>query len=249
MKPSHRKAIAAEIRAHIATSPEMPALNNGWGGYFRDESDVCITLAGKTRVRIRNHPTTLEEVARTIERGDPWRDPYTWTAPMEIDVLKMDAVKHCGTPAAALATIRRQLTLQGESMEPADVKRCERAASLIEAHIAADIRDTELKAAEDALEARIAAGREPDSMEIVDTDTEVQIVHRGWRYIGTVLSCKIGPHPILGAKHPTAVYTVRVTHKKETRKKRYAFHPIRPATMEKIIWRDVKILNPELATA
>jgi hypothetical protein len=51
-------------------------------------------------------------------------------------VLAMDAVRHCGSPEAALETIRRQLDTQGESMDPADVKRCERAARLIESHIA-----------------------------------------------------------------------------------------------------------------
>ena len=51
-------------------------------------------------------------------------------------VLAFDSVRHCGSPEAAAETIRRQLDTQGESMDPADVKRCERAIVEIRKYLA-----------------------------------------------------------------------------------------------------------------
>jgi len=240
--PQHRRALAAEIRAHIATSPATPPWNNRWGGCLTHPTDVHLKL-GPMSIRLRNHPDNLEAVARRIESGHggcATKDYHS--TPAKPDILKMDAVRHCGTPEAALATIRRQLAIQGQDMHPADLKRCERAASLIEAHLAAEKLVAEQEAAEEALEARITAGRVPDNREITPLGTEVAFNHEYRRYIGTVETCEIGPHPILGKQHPSAVYAIRATHLKETKGKRYAFHPIRPVTLKRIIALDVKIL-------
>lgn len=239
--PKHRKETAAEIRSHIATSPARPPAGR-WEPHHPHESDVSVTLAGKTRLRIRNHPDTLEAVARRIETGKAlFRDPYTTTVP-NTNILKFDAVMHCGSPEAAAATIRRQIAAQGADMHPADVRRCERAASLIEWQVEAEIREAREAACEEELEDRIAAGRQPDMQEVIAPGTEVCVTHNHRRYLGTVTACKVGPHPVLGKGHPVAVCTIRASHAKETRGKRYAFHPLtRPTTLNKAIWGAITI--------
>lgn len=166
--------------------------------------------------------------AATLLREKAGRRALSPSTAMETDVMKMDCVRHCGSPQAALETIRRQLATQGMDMDPAAVKRCERAA---------------LKAEDESLVARVAAGKEPGASEILAPSTEVAVKHGYQGYLGTVSACKIGPHPVLGKKHPVALYTVSVSHIRETRQKRYAYYPSKPKKIEKLIWKDIRVLS------
>lgn len=165
------------------------------------------------------------------------------TTKKEPGVMDLDAVKHCGSPEAALATIRRQLDTQCESMDPVDVKRCERAAALIKDHIEALAREAAQKAEDEALDDLIAEAWEPGmSQTDIPAGTPAKITYSYRDYLGTVLTCKIGPHPILGKRHPVALYTVTVSHIRETREKRYAFHSTKPKVLKKLIWNQIRIL-------
>jgi len=193
-------------------------------------------------LRIRPTYRALTEAAAMMLGKAGRRATYACGA-METDVPEMDAVKHCGSPEAALATIRRQIDTQGESMEPADVKRCERAARLIENYLEVCARQTAMEVENNALLARIEAGKEPDWITLGATGLEVVVTGNDHReYLGTVSVCKIGAHPILGAKHRVALYTVTVSHIRETREKRYAFHPVKPKTLKRLTPKQVRIL-------
>jgi len=217
-------------------------------------------------IRIRSTLRALTEAAKWLrydapraggKRGGVWLTP-TATRPLPVfpqgceatfhgsnrgapltGVLAMDAVRHCGSPEAALATIRRQLDVQGESMDPADVKRCERAAKLIEAHIEERAREAEQAAADEAEAARIAKGVVPGNLDAVPEGAEV-LIKEGYReYLGKVVSHAKGSHPVLGPKYPAMLHTVAVTHIRETRGKRYGYHPAKKRT----VLKDVISLN------
>jgi hypothetical protein len=128
-------------------------------------------------------------------------------------------------------------------MEPSDVKRYERALRLIEEHIEAVARKVAQKAEDDALLARVAAGKEPDNQSITTAGTEVHVKHHYREYLGTISGCKLGPHPLLGKNHPTALYTVTISHFRETKKGRCTFHPVKAKTFKKIIWNQIRILG------
>jgi len=193
-------------------------------------------------IRIRSTYRALTGAAALLRENAGRRARCSCTA-METDVLKMDAVRHCGSPEAALATIRRQLATQGESMEPADVKRCERAARLIENYLEKCARTATLEAENNVLLARIEAGKEPDWATLGAAGLEAVVTDKDHReYLGKVSVCKIGAHPILGAKHRVALYTVTVSHIRETRDKRYAFHPVKPKTLKRLTPKQVRIL-------
>lgn len=181
--------------------------------------------------------------AATLLKAKAGRRALSPSTAMETDVMKMDCVRHCGSPQAALETIRRQLATQGMDMDPAAVKRCERAARAIEAHIEKEAHEAALKAEDESLVARVAAGKEPGASEILAPGTEVAVKHGYRDYLGTVSACKIGPHPVLGKKHPVALYTVSVSHIRETRQKRYAYYPSKLKKIEKLIWKDIRVLS------
>jgi hypothetical protein len=89
----------------------------------------------------------------------------------------------------------------------------------------------------------IKSARVPDNTDTSTPEgTPVHVVHDYRKYLGTVLSVKIGPHPILGAEHRTALYAVRITHILETRKKRYAYFPTKPRTVKRLIALSIAIL-------
>lgn len=190
---------------------------------------------------IRSNFWSLKDAATLLRNhSKPYAlRPFSRT---ETDVLKMDAVRHCGSPAAALKTIRRQLDTQGKSMVPADLKRCERAARLIEGHIANETLVAAQAAEDAALLARIAAGEVPDSLAITLTGTHVAVTHDCRHYLGTVSSCKIGPHPTLGAKHRTAIYTIKVSHIRETQSSRYAYFWAKMPDLKRVIALGIRIL-------
>ena len=155
----------------------------------------------------------------------------------------MDSVRVCGSPEAALTTIRRQLEIQGESMDPSDVKRCQKAARDIENHLEVERVKAERAAADDIVNQRIKTGRKPDTLEIVPEGTEVELVANNGLYLGMVLSCKLGSSTICGRKEVVAVYKIEVTHKKEWRDTRFLPLPPRKRTTKKALWNDITILN------
>lgn len=233
MKPFPDFNTAAGIRAVAEHLDGLAADPANWEQGTPDHRIGHITVYSTHRA--------LTSAATLLRGKHKWKDHYTTKETP--NVMKMDCVRHCGSPQAALETIWRQLATQGMDMDPAAVKRCERAARAIEAHIEKEAHEAALKAEDESLVARVAAGKEPGASEILAPGTEVAVKHGYRDYLGTVSACKIGPHPVLGKKHPVALYTVSVSHIRETRQKRYAYYPSKLKKIEKLIWKDIRVLS------
>ena len=190
---------------------------------------------------------SLKLAADILERGRRRASAHRNTVE-QTPVEEMDAVRVYGTPEAALVAIERQLAAQSADMDPAAVRRAESGANRLRHHIEAEAELARLEADDDALRARIAKGTVPGNIDIeTPVGTEVHLIHEHRNYLGTVESCKMGAHPILGSKYPSVLYTVRVTHILETRDKRYAYHPMKPKTFTKILGISIAILQTAAA--
>jgi hypothetical protein len=140
-------------------------------------------------------------------RSGAWVKPEpSFTAPWDRekpDVLKLDAVRVCGTPEAAAATIRRQLDMQGESMDPADKKRAEKALAQIETHLWRLAEKERSEATGAAMLDRIYDARRPAREEVLPDGTEIV----SGRYLGTITGSKTAKN---GAVSHSAAFTLEL---------------------------------------
>jgi len=245
-KPRATQARATQARFDFNTRKGILAVADHLDSLALDTSIHDDTWQARHHVgMLRILPTFsgfTRAAAQLRENAGRWYGREYVCKAMETDVAKMDAVRHCGSPEAALATIRRQLDAQGENMEPADVRRCERAASLIEAHIEKAAADAAQAAMDEAEAKRIAKGTQPGWTDLLAPGTEVFVTHAYREFLATVSASKVGPHPILGKQHPVALYTVEVTHLRETRHGRYAMHPVKRKVLKKLIPKNLLTL-------
>ena len=137
------------------------------------------------------------------------------------DIHKFDAVRYYGTPEAGLAAIRRQLGIQSGDMDPADVKRCERAAGMLEHHIWKEAEAAWKKAEAEAEAACFDASTKADPKNPPPAGTEVYVTPHGYTYKGTVTGSAMKRDRILGKKIPHV--EVQLTHKRETVGRLWAF--------------------------
>lgn len=178
----------------------------------------------------------LRAAADVIERRGSERAERPSTG-LPDDVLKFDAVRLYGSPEAGLAAIRRQLGIQSADMDPADVKRCKRAARMLESHL---YRLAERKAAEDAAEAEaqtLATAKPMDPKNPPPVGAEVFVNANYREFKGAILEIKDKPHRILGKKEPHA--RVQFTHKRKTVDGIYGFVYHRKMAAQWVCCRDI----------
>ena len=194
-------------------------------------------------LRLNPDALSLKTTAAMLRKGAPeagkprsgvWVKPApSFTFPWDRekpDVLKLDAVRVCGTPEAAAATIRRQLDAQGESMDPADVKRAEKALAQIDHHLWMIAEKARSEAAGEAMLARIICASHPAREEVLPDGTEIV----SGRYLGTITGSKTAKN---GAVSHSATFTLEVSRRDGT-----TSHMRRPKTYKALRHDEFTIL-------
>jgi hypothetical protein len=173
--------------------------------------------------KIHDNITALWRAAELLRSNATYSGSRGSTA-IPDSVWSLQAVRAYGSPEAGLAAIRRQLAIQACDMDPADVKRCERAACMIERHLAEEAelkRDMEEAEAEAAV-FKAARPADPDAPPTIGSTVYVSAAGRAWK--GTVLGVANKRDAVLGKTVPHV--QVQLTHRRETDgRKIYGFHP------------------------
>lgn len=155
-------------------------------------------------------------------------------------ITRLDAVRAYGSPEAGLAAITRQLDVQRADMDPADVKRCEKAAAMIGNMLAEQVYQKRLEDEAEAESAIVNKAKQAHPETPLGVGTVVYVKPHGYAYKGTVVSSRMKHCRILGSGHPkTLHYKIQLTHKRETQGKLYAFHYSRRLKEQEFKYLDV----------
>lgn len=206
-------------------------------GPFTITDDVGPLTAAAVSVKRGAHSPGYWRTRLSVE-GIPTHPVTTSTG-----VYRLDAVRHYGTPEAGLAAIRRQLAAQSSDMDPADVKRCERAAVEIERHLMALAERARREAEADATARTFQTAVQADPGNPPYVGVEVFTTHRHRDYMGKVLGNAMRKDDIL--RTPLRHVHVQLTHRRETVDGVYDFTYSRKLAAVWIPCRDVRVpLNP-----
>lgn len=202
-----RKGIAAFVADLRAASTDPAYLDGLTAGPFKLRGGLALARAAD---RIQANANTRETKVR----------PAVTTA---TGIWKLDAIRAYGSPEAGLAAIQRQLAIQAADMDPADVKRCQRAANEIERHLT-EVAEHLAAVNEAAAEAEVFKATRPmDTGNPPAIGSTVYIKAHGRDFKGTVLAYADKRDAILGKKVPHV--QVQLTHRRETDSaKVYGFH-------------------------
>lgn len=185
--PKGIRALADSLQTMAENADCRPAYH-----VIRDGLPPVTITAGRFTARIHNCREALQTAAEQFRkrasqagksRGGQWGTPTTHRR--QDEWKKLDAVRVYGDPETALQAIERQLAAQSADMEPADVKRCERAAAMLRERLDTVAAMEAATQTEMGTMARIESAR-PATLEDLKPGTEV-IADYGYRImLGTV---------------------------------------------------------------